>query len=157
MVSGMETTPDPRQQLAEAERAAAAPYVDYPPTPRWYAPAVGAWSAALLAVVTTRTSHHVLAIVMLASLLAAEGAFFAWYRAKRGTMPSMRQVPTEIRAEMWRYLVGLAVVVAAVAAAVVLASWVVAAVVTFVLVTAGLTVYERRYERAAAATRARLA
>ena len=71
-------------------------------------------------------------------------------------MPSLRQVPQEIRREMSRFLArarrrrgrrrhGLAD--AAPLAAVAL---------TFVLVTAGLAVYERRYARAAAATRARL-
>lgn len=156
MVSTMETTPDPREQLDEAERAAAAPYVDYPRTPTWYAPAVGAWSAALVAVLATLTSHPVPSVVVLVVLVAAEGGFIAWYRTKRGTMPSMRQVPPEIRSEMTRYLVGLVVVMAAVVAAAVLLPWVFAAVLAFVLVTAGLTVYERRYGRAAAATRARL-
>jgi hypothetical protein len=156
MVSTMETTPDPRQQLREAERAAAAPYVDYPRTPGWYAPVVGAWSAALVAVLATRSSHPVLSVVVLVALVAAEGGFLAWYRNKRGTMPSMRQVPPEIRREMSRYLVGLVVVVAAVVAAAVLLSGLLAALLAFVLVTGGLTVYERRYERAAAATRARL-
>ena len=45
---------------------------------------------------------------------------------------------------------------AAVVAAAMLLSWVLAALLALVAVTAGLTVYERRYERAAAATRARL-
>ena len=59
----METTPDPYQQLAEAERAAAAPYVDYPPTPAWYAPAVGAWSAAVVAALTIRPGPPVVSAV----------------------------------------------------------------------------------------------
>lgn len=156
MVSTMETTPDPRQQLEEADRAAAAPYVDYPRTPTWYAPAVGAWSAALVAVLAARNSHPVLSVALVLALVAAEVGFIAWYRTKRGTMPSLRHVPPEIRSEMTRYVVGLVVVMAAVLAAAVLLSWVVAAVLAFVLVTAGLTAYERRYARAAAATRARL-
>ena len=155
MVSDMEST-SPGQQLAAAERAAAAPYVDYPPTPRWYPPVVGAWSAALVAALTMLDGHPVLRGLTLVVLVALEGVFLGWYRVHRGTMPSLRHAPREIDAEFRRYLVGVVVVVGAVVAAALLLPDVVAPVLALVLVTAGAAAYERRYARAAEATRARL-
>jgi hypothetical protein len=156
MVSIMETTPDPRQQLAEARRAAAAPYVDYPPTPSWFPVTVGAWSAGLVAALTVLEQHPVLKSVLVLGLVLAEAAFIGWYRTYRGTSPSLRQVPREIGREMTRFAVGFVVVVLAVLGAAVLLPPVVPVALAFVLVTAGVSVYERRYARAAAATRARL-
>jgi hypothetical protein len=156
MLSIMESTPDHRQDLAAAERAAAAPYVDYPPTPAWYPAAVGAWAAALVGALTLLDRHPVLRGVVLVSLVAVEGGFFAWYRSYRGTMPSLRHAPTEISREFRWYSLGLVVVVALVAGTALLVSQVAAVVLTFLLVTAGAASYERRYARAAEATRARL-
>jgi hypothetical protein len=152
----MESTPDHADTLAAAERAAAAPYVDYPATPSWYPPAVGAWTAALVAALTLLDDHPVLRVVSLLSLVAVEGAFFAWYRSYRGTMPTLRHAPTEINREFKWYFLGVSLVVAAIAAAALWVSGLLATLLAFVLVSAGAQAYERRYARAAAATRARL-
>jgi len=154
MVSVMESFSDPRQDLADAERAAAAPYVDYPKTPAWYPPAVGVWAAALVAVLGV--DGHTLRSAGLAVLIVVEVLFLAWYRRKRGVMPNLRGAPREIAREMRWYVVGALVVVAAVVAALTVTS-LLAVAVALVLVTAGVAAYERRYEVAAARTRDRLA
>ena len=43
----METNMTPEEQLRQVERAQTAPWVDYPPTPNWYYPAVGLWLGAM--------------------------------------------------------------------------------------------------------------
>jgi hypothetical protein len=154
MVSVMESFSDPRQDLADAERAAAAPYVDYPKTPAWYPPAVGIWAAALVAIIGV--DDHTVRSAGLVGLIVLEVLFLAWYRRKRGVMPNLRGAPREIAREMRWYVVG-ALVVVAVAGAAFTVSSLLAAAVALVLVTAGVAVYERRYEVAAARTRDRLA
>jgi hypothetical protein len=154
MVSVVESDFDPRRDLAEAERAAAAPYVDYPRTPTWYPPAVGVWAAALVAVLGVE--GHTLRSAGLAALLVLEALFLAWYRRKRGVMPNLRGAPREIAREMRWYVVGAVVVVAVVGGAFAVSS-LLAAAVALVLVTVGVAAYERRYEAAAARTRDRLA
>ena len=157
MVSSMESFYDPRQDLADVERAAAAPYVDYPPTPRWYPASVGLWSTALVAADGWLRHDTALFLAAIVVLFATNIAFITWYRRLRGTMPSMRHAPAEIAREMAWFIVGCVVVVALVALAFVTIGTLAACVVTFVLVTSGVAWYERRYARAAGAVRARLA
>jgi hypothetical protein len=152
----MESDPDPRQLLAEAERAGAAPYPAYPPTPAWFAPAVGIWAAAMVLVIPGMSDRPLVAVPILFVLIGAEGAFFAWYRRYRRTSPSLTGAPPEIAGAMRRYAVGVVVVVAACTVAFVLGGPLVSAVVAFVTVTSGLLLYERQYAAAAAATRQRL-
>jgi hypothetical protein len=154
MVSDMESFRDADEALAEVERASAAPYVDYPPTPAWYPPAVGAWTAALT--MATTLADRILFGAALAALLAIELAALALYRRYRGTLPSMRRVPAEIGRAMRQFFVGATAVLAAVVTVYALASPVVAAGVAFVTVTALLHWYEERYAAAAAAARDRL-
>ncbi|MEV0720140.1 hypothetical protein [Asanoa sp. NPDC050611] len=145
-------------ELAAAERGAAAPYVTYPPTPWWYAVSVGAWVAALVGTFTWWRESVGLFVGSLAALIALELLFLVWMRRRHGAlpMPGTGTPPPEI-ARVWRaYFAALPLV----ALAVWLVWWLVgvpaAAGTSFVLVTVGLTVYERRYAAAAAATRARL-
>ncbi len=98
-------------------------------------------------------------VAVLAVLVVLELVFVGWMQRRHGALPwpGRGRPPAEIAA-VWRgYLLALPVVAAVVA----LASWLggvpVAAGVAFVLVTAGLTGYERRYARAAAQVRERLA
>ncbi|WP_328991421.1 hypothetical protein OG394_34630 [Kribbella sp. NBC_01245] len=150
---------DAREQLAMVERAEAAPYVDYPPTPWWYFPSVGLWAAALIAAFAWWRENTVLFIGTIVVLVALEGAFIAWMSRRHGAlpMPGRGTPPAEI-AVVWRgYFAGVAVVVAVVGLVWWLAGPPVAAPVTFVLVTAGLVLYERRYAVAAAKVRERLA
>ena len=156
MVADMESDQDPRQLLAEAERASAAPYIDYPPTPGWYAPVVGAWAAAMVLTIGGMSDHKLVAVPILVVLIALEGAFFAWYRRYRKTNPTLTDAPPEIAVALRRYAVGVVVVVIACVLAFVLGGAVVSAVVAFVTVTGGLILYERQYAAAAAVTRERL-
>ena len=142
--------------LADAERAAAAPYVDYPPTPRWYPVAAGLWAAGLTLTVTAAWGRPLIFVPAIAVLLVVEALFLVWYRRYRRTMPDLRAAPVELRSEFRRFAVGVVGVVAAVVIAEWLAGPWMAAVTTFVAVAAGVLLYERRYATAAAATRARL-
>jgi uncharacterized membrane protein len=143
--------------LAEAERAAAAPYLDYPPSPRWFPPAAGLWAAALVLVGSAFAEQPALAIAGLVALFAAESAYLRWHRHRSQTMPKVRGAPVEIRPALRRYFLGVAVLLVAGVVAYVLAGALVAAAAAFVSVTVGLALYERAYSRAAAAARRRLA
>ena len=153
----MESYDDPRAALATVERAAAAPYIDYPPTPKWYPFAVGAWAALLVLCLAGASERPVVFLPLLLVLIAAEVAFFTWYRRYRGTMPTMRQAPREINTAFRRYFAGAVLVLAACVGAYIAFGPLVCAALAFVLVTLGLSVYERHYAAAAAATRERLA
>ena len=152
----MESYSDPRAALAVAERAAAAPYVDYPPTPKWYPLAAGIWAALLVLVLSGASSRPVVFIPLLVALIVAAGAFIAWYRRYRQTMPSLRNAPKEINAAFGRYFVGAALVIGVCAGVYATLGPLACATVTLVAVTVGLALYERDYASAAAATRARL-
>jgi hypothetical protein len=156
MVSNMESYTEARSALAVAERAGAAPYIDYPPTPKWYAPAVGAWLAAMVLTCHGASDRPAIFIPLLLVLVAFEGAFFRWYRRRWRTWPAMKGAPKEIGAAYRRYYACVAVVFAAGVAVYALVSPYTAAALAFVVTTVGLTLYERDYERAAAATRRRL-
>lgn len=147
---------DVRHALAQAERAAALPYIDYPPTPWWYPAAAGAWSAAMVVALSSLGDRPAVAGPVLIALIALEGAFFGWYRRQRGVMPSLRHVPTELAVVMRRYAAGVVVVVAAIWVAHAFIGPLAAAVVAFSTVSVGLWWYERRYAVAAAATRDRV-
>jgi hypothetical protein len=147
-----------REQLAAAERGAAAPYVDYPPTPWWYAPSVGAWVAAMIGTFVWWRANAGLFLGSLAALLVVEAVFVVWMKRRHGALPTpgRGRPPAEI-AKVWRgYAAALPVVAVAVGLFWWLAGlpWAVGA--AFVAVTAGLALYERRYAAAAARTRARL-
>ena len=152
----METYTDPHAALAIAERASAAPYVDYPPSPKWYPFAVGAWAGLMVLAAHGVSARPAVFLPLLLVLLAAEGAFIAWYRNYRQTMPSLRGAPREIDSAMRRYVAGSVVVLAVSLGSYLAFGPFVCAAVMFVLVTASLILYEREYARAAAATRDRL-
>lgn len=138
-----------------ADRAEAAPWTDYPPTPGWYPPAVGLWGAALtlaLGLLDSTLSR----LLVVAGLVLVEGGFFGWYRRYRGTMPS-GPLPRELRPAAAAFVVGLLAVVVAGGTLVLLGlAWVAAAVV-LVAATGVVWSYERAYAAAMAATKARLA
>lgn len=156
-VAVMESNRESHELLAEAERAAAAPYIDYPPTPRWYPPAVGVWAAAMLLAVVGLEDRPAVSGPVVLALVALELWFFSWYRRYRKTWPSMRHAPDEIARAMRRFYQWLVVVVAVCAAVYFLAGLLPAVVAVFLTVTVGLARYEQAYADAAAAARERLA
>ena len=78
---------DAREQLQIIERAAAAPYVNYPATPWWYSPLVGLWAAAMIGTFTWWRESTALFAASLAILIALEGAFIAWIQRRHGALP----------------------------------------------------------------------
>ena len=154
----METTPGDgraREALRAAERASAAPLVDYPPTPAWYPPMMGVFFAALVALAAYRPSLPITLAVCLAAG-AVMTVFWRWYWRKRGTMPTFDGAPPEFRRAFRLYAIGVVVIVAVVVPTTILAPAPVAVGLTFVLVTVGLVAYERVYADAAEHVRLRL-
>jgi hypothetical protein len=157
MVSVMETDATPQEALAAAERATASIWTDYPRTPAWYYPAVGAWAAALAYAITGVDSSVVQVPVVLA-LAALSGAFIGWYQRYRGALPKLTSAPPEFRRSIGAFFAVYALLIGAVlVVGFVLDLPVVAAAATFVVATAGLYAYEKSYESAARRTKDRLA
>lgn len=142
-----------RAALRDADRAEAAPWVVYPPTPRWYPPATGVWAAALVLVLggLDGMAHK----LGLAGLVAVELGFLAWYRRYRGTWPT-GSAPRELRPALVWFVVGALVVVAVLLLVHVVVGLWPTAVVALAGVTALMAWYERAYAAAAARARERL-
>lgn len=156
----METNQDEvRFALLEAERAAAAPYIDYPVLPKWYAPATGLWFAGFVGVFAWWRESTAMFVSLLAVLVAVEALFLVWMQKRHGAlpMPGTGNPPAEIGRIWRRYYAGCVVVLALVA----LVGWTFgvlpAAAITFALVDAGTAWYERAYAKAAGSVRERLA
>lgn len=154
----MESSVDPAEQILQVERAEAAPYVNLAPARWWFAPSFGLWFAAYVLAFTLWRDHQIAFIVVMIALSAGLGAFVGWMTQTYGAFPTPGRgtPPPEIRSEYRRYFTG-----ALAAAAIVAATWwwaglIVAAVTAFAVVTAGLALYQVRYERAASAVRERL-
>ncbi|MGC4940662.1 hypothetical protein [Kribbella sp. DT2] len=150
---------DPQQQLRELERAEAAPYVNYPKSPWWYAPAIGLWVTAMIGTFTWWRENAVLFCLSLAVLIVAEIGFINWMQRRHGAMPfpGRGRPPVEIGAVWRKYFAGVAAIVVMVGLVWWLVGVPVAAAVAFVQVTSGLYLYERTYAKAAARVRERLA
>jgi len=158
----MESDAEIRAQLRDLERAEAAPYTDFPPTPRWYVPAAALWAATFAALVRVSRSDsrpaEIAAVVGMLGLAALIGVFVGWYQRYHGAMPSLlRRKPPEIRRVMAFYVVGAVLVLAVNALTVAVAPWWACAAVGFVTAGTGLWWYEHAYARAAAAAKERLA
>ncbi|HYO19771.1 MAG TPA: hypothetical protein VES02_14025 [Dermatophilaceae bacterium] len=156
----METNRDEiRSELLAAERAAAAPYIDYPASPAWFAPVTALWFAALVGALMWLGVNNALFAASIAVLVALEAGYLTWMRRRHGAlpMPGTGTPPPEI-GRVWRgYFAGCVVILGLV----VLAWWQIglpaAALTVFVLVAGGLTWYERAYVKAARTVRERLA
>lgn len=138
-----------RRQLDEVRRGEVAPWVAYPPTPAWLAPAMGLGAAALaLAVGLLDGAPRALAQLV---LLAGAGLLLVWDRRRRGTSPTGLP-PRELTATILRMGTG-AVAVAALSwlAGEQVSVWLAAAVAA-----AGVVVVVARYDREYAAVAARL-
>ena len=92
MVSTMESDELRDAQLL-AERAEVAPWLDYPASPWWYAPAGGAWFGALVAASADGGEQRSPAFTFVLFALAA--GFFWWARRRWGTWPRMSSMPPE--------------------------------------------------------------
>jgi hypothetical protein len=152
----MESDLTPQQALVDAERATAAVWIDYPPTPAWYYPASGAWHAGFVGALGALYDKPVLLAVAAGVLGGLVGWFLHWYTGYRGTYPKVSSAPEEFRSAIAAFLAAYTVLLVATVGLTVAVDPVVAAVVAFVGFTATVYVYERAYERAAAATRRRL-
>lgn len=139
-----------RQALREAARAEAAPWTDYPPTPRWYPPATGLWAAGLAA--TFGGLDHATRSLAILALVILEAAFIGWYTRYRGGMWPTGRPPQEFRPAIAWFLSALAVITAATFALAQVHLWAAVA-----LVAVAVTIVVARYEHvyAAAARRAR--
>lgn len=150
---------DAQEQLRVLERAEAAPYVDYPKTPWWYAIVVGLWVAAMIGTFTWWRENAPLFTASLVGLILLELAFITWMQRRHGAMPmpGRGKPPVEIGAMWRRYFAGLAATVVITG----LIWWLIgvpaAAATAFVLATGGLVIYERAYAVAAAKVKERLA
>jgi hypothetical protein len=150
----METNRDAADAIRQAERAAAAPYIDYPPTPRWYPPATGLWAAAFCLAMAI-PDDSALRAVALVILVAVQLIFLAWYRRYRGVWPRGR-APEEVRKVLMAFVVGATAAIGVLGMTLWLADAWIAAVVAFVVVTPAVVLYERAYAAAAARARVRL-
>ncbi len=145
--------------LKIADRAAAAPFTDCPELPGWYPLAGGAWFAAILGTGAYEwPDNKALRLLVIAVLVAVLGAAVRWYRNASGVEHSLdaRKAPPEIGRTMVGYYVGATAALAVAFACWAFAPPVVTVAVTFVLATAGLAVYERRYRQAAEVVLTRL-
>jgi hypothetical protein len=156
MVSGMESdsTWTPEDALQSIERAAAAPWIDYPPTPWWYYPTIGAWCAALILALFGLGGLAGSAAAV--ALVGLEFWFIGWLKRQRGTWPRITQSPAEFKPAIRAFFAVTVVLVLVVAGVLVTAGPFAAAPLAFVGVTIGLYIYEKAYERAVASTRVRL-
>ena len=141
------------ESLRAADRAEAAPWLDYPPTPGWYPPATGAWAAALTLAFAMESG--VLRSLAVLGLVGIELGFLRWYRRYRGTMPS-GVPPRELRPAVATVMVALAATIATIGAVSLTVSPWAAALIALVAVTAVVAWYERAYATATARARRRL-
>lgn len=159
MVATVESDDEVRDQLRTVERAAAAPYVDYPRDPWWVVPAFGAL-ASLLVLGIDLSGHSdvpdVLGVLLMAFVALSAWGYAWWQYRRRGTAPSGK-VPQELNRVLWWFVAGAIVVAVAMF---LLADWAplwLGMPVAFVLASAGMSWFGRAYERAAAKVRERLA
>lgn len=150
----MENNDEMRAQLRAAERAEAAPYVDYPEDPRWAAPAFGGL-ALLLALTASLHDRPVFSSLLSMLVVLSVMGYVIWQRRRRGTQPSGK-APREISQVIWGFVAGAIVIGFALLSLGYSAPLWLALPVAFVVGTAGLLWFGRAYDRAAARVRERL-
>lgn len=144
--------------LHEAERAAAAPFLNEPRSPWWYPLLTGAFFTGLAAgPLLIAHGYAPLGFVLQAAAVCAYSAFMLGHRRRAGTSPRLRRAPREVRGAYW-WLGGATVVCAAVTIACwVSMGWQAGLPSLFLSSAAATWWYERRaYPRAVAATQERL-
>ncbi len=139
--------------------AAARPFIEYPPTPRWYPALMGGYFAAIAAsIFLGANGYGVAGFGVIAAAIVTLGLFFRWYRSRWGTWPQMSEAPPEIRRAYRLAFAGALVALLLTVAVGLLSPPIVTVAVTFVVFTTSVWAYERRvYPAACAAVRSRLA
>lgn len=157
-VSAMESNLRPEDELALAERAAVAPWIDSRPMPWWLAALGGVLPAGLVLVLGERDAlHPALFVVATLVLVAAYSAWVGVITCRVGAYPRLRNAPPEFVPVVRAYFAGCVLVIAAIVVAyLVVGPWL-AAIVTVVGFTGGLLLYQRRYAAVAEAVRRRVA
>lgn len=158
MLSIMESEDEIRDQLRAAERAAAAPYVDYPKDPWWTVPGFGALAALFVLSIDLRGQSNMpgwSGTLLLALFMACVIGYLWWQRQRRGTMPS-GNAPPEFKRVMWGFALGALVVGVGLFVLADLASLWLAVPSAFVIASVGTLWFGRAYDRAAAQVRERL-
>lgn len=150
-----------REQLRLAERAAAAPYVDYPKDPWWHMPLLSLTSPIFAYMLYTMlhgttTSRSTISFPAVASLGIAL-IIILHQRKRRGALPSGGKAPAELtRVLRWYAVGGITLAVSVIALALTTPLYV-SVPVAWVLSLGGIYWFGRAYERAAEQVRERLA
>lgn len=154
----MESNLPPEEELAFAERAAVAPWIDYPTTPWWYEPSAGLLAGALVLVLGERGGLHGAVFVVMALLLVfLMGAWIGAAVSRQGAVPRLRRAPAEFVPVLRAYFVGFVLVLTVVVMLYFAVDSRVAAIAAAVGVAGGLYLYERRFATTAAIVRKRVA
>lgn len=77
VVSTTESYSNAREALDDLQRAEASPYVDYPPTPRWYPPLVGLWAGALVMAIDMLIRTTWIGCLAIAGLVVVQATFLS--------------------------------------------------------------------------------
>lgn len=154
----MESKDEVRDQLRAAERAAAAPYVDYPKDPWWTVPGFGALASLFVLGVNLRQQSDLpdwAGTLPLALVAASVCGYVLWQRRRRGIAPSGK-APREVSRVLWRFVLGAFVVAVVMFVLADLAPLWLAVPFAFVFASGGMLWFGRAYDRAAAQARERL-
>ena len=147
------------ESLRDLNRAAARPFIEYPPTPWWYPVLMGGYFAAITSAMYFGAAGNLAAeLGLFIGAILSMFFFFRWYRTRWGTWPRMSEAPPEIRRAYTVCFIasGIALALGVIVALLTSATLTVATV--FVLFAGLFWAYERKvYPAACAAVRARLA
>lgn len=153
----MEST---QQALREAERAAAAPFIDYPATRWWYPPFMAVAFAAMATgtALAIELDRGILGMALVLLALGAVALYMRHYRQRWGTWPRMEAAPREIRGAYRTYFLAVGGALVLSVAAWVTFGWLAGVVTVFLTMLMLFILYERViYPRAAQRVRERLA
>ena len=147
-----------REQLRAVERAAAAPYLNYPKNPWWVVPAFGALASLfILGVHLSKRSDLSNALwTALMALVAISAWGYTWWQYRRWGAAPAGKAPREVNRAMWWFVAGAVVVAVALLLLADRAPLWLGMPTAFVLTSAGVFWFGRAYARAAARVRERL-
>lgn len=155
----MENSEGLREQVRAAERAAAAPYVDYEPDPWWVAPGFGLVAVLVVLGIHGDSQGGVpgwVSSLALAAAVVCVLSYVRWQRKRLGALPSGK-APREVNRVLRVFIVAGVVVGLCLFLLADLAPLWLGLPVAFALTTGGMAWYVAAYDRAAARVRERLA